>query len=107
MSDATFAAYEAKCARAAALEDEILPHNKQVLFEVLAEAGVATIVVAFDGYGDNGQIEQVVAFDEQNNELAIPDREIAVKAVEFDTSAAIERTSNVREFIEALAYDLL
>jgi hypothetical protein len=40
MRDVQFAAYEAKCEAAARLGAAILPHNKQVLFDALAAAGV-------------------------------------------------------------------
>jgi hypothetical protein len=49
MSDTQFAAYEAKCAGAARLDAEILPHNKHVLFDALAAAGIDFVVVAFHG----------------------------------------------------------
>jgi hypothetical protein len=40
MSDTQFTAYQVKCATAARLSAEILPHNKKVLFETLAAAGI-------------------------------------------------------------------
>ena len=57
MIDAQFAAYEARCTKAAALATEILPHNKQVLFDALSAAGIDVVTIEFDGSGDSGQFE--------------------------------------------------
>jgi hypothetical protein len=48
VSDTQLAAYEAKCTAAARLGAEILTHNKQVLFDALAAAGIDFVTVAFD-----------------------------------------------------------
>jgi hypothetical protein len=107
MNDSQFAAYEAKCAAAARLGTEMLPHNKNALFDTLAAAGIDLVTVAFDGYGDSGQFEAPAGFDADNNELDVPNMSIMVKVVDFDTSTVRERTTTVREFIEKLACDLL
>ena len=52
-----FNEYEAKSSAFAALRAQIFPDNKRMLFEVLASAGIDTVVVEFDGCGDSGQIE--------------------------------------------------
>ena len=39
--------------------EEIRAANKTVLFDLLASAGIETLTVLFDGYGDSGQIERV------------------------------------------------
>ena len=39
--------------------DEIRTANKAVLFDSLAAAGIETVIVTFDGYGDRGQIENI------------------------------------------------
>jgi len=107
MSDTKFAAYEAKCAAAARLGAEILPHNKQVLFDAFSAAGIDLVTVAFDGYGDSGQFEAPAGFDACNNEVEVPNMPITVKAVDFDTGTVGERTTTVQEFIEELACDFL
>ena len=40
-----------------AVAEELRPENKAALFRVLEAAGVTAVTVAFDGYGDSGQIE--------------------------------------------------
>jgi hypothetical protein len=107
MSDTRFAAYEAKCATAARLSAEILPHNKQVLFEALAAAGINIATIAFDGSGDSGQFEAPLGYGADSCEVAIPTGDITVKSVDFDTGTVSVRTTTVGDFIETLACDFL
>ena len=82
-----FAAYEAKCAAVDALQAEILPGNKAALFQMLSEAGIRTVVVNFDGCGDSGQIESIVARNAEGVEVEIPLGDLAVQSVDFETCA--------------------
>ena len=107
MIDPQFATYEARCTKAAALAAEILPHNKQVLFDALSAAGIDVVTVEFDGSGDSGQFEAPSGFDAENSEVAIPAGEITVKVVDFETGTIREQTTTPREYIETLAYDFL
>jgi hypothetical protein len=101
------AAYEAKSTVAARLGAEILPNNKQQLFDALAAAGIDFLTVAFDGYGHSGQFEAPAGFDVDNNEVEVPNMPITIKAADFNTSTVGERTTTVQEFIEHLACDFL
>jgi hypothetical protein len=107
MVDAQFAAYEARCTKAAALATEILPHNKQVLFDTLSAAGIDVVTVEFDGSGDSGQFEAPAGFDANNTEVAIPSGEITMKVVDFETGTIREQTTTPRAYIETLACDFL
>ena len=107
MIDAQFAAYEAKCAVAAKLRAEILPHNKQVLFDALAAAGIVVVTFGFDGSGDSGQFDAPVGFDAENREMAVPLGDIVVKSVDFDTGTVCDRTTTAGDYIETLACDFL
>ncbi len=107
MTDIQFAAYEAKREAAAKLANEILPHNKQVLFDALAAAGIVLVTITFDGSGDSGQFEQLAGFDAENHEVPVPTADITVRSVNFDLSTVEERTTAIGEFIETLAYDFL
>ena len=59
--------YYADRQRFEALSASIRPANKKVLFDVLAAADIAQVIVAFDGYGDSGQIEDVSALSGGKN----------------------------------------
>ena len=41
--------------------EQLLAANKDALFDALAAAGIETVTVTFDGYGDSGQIEDIEA----------------------------------------------
>ena len=109
MSDNGIAAYEAKQTRFDQLMAKTLPHNKQVIFDALAAAGIDHVEVEFDGYGDEGSFQGTRAFKEDNEETAFPVHEITLKRPVFDTgmiedsintpSAAIE--DMVNDFLEA------
>ena len=107
MSDVAFAAYEAKLAREAQLRAEALPHNKQVLFDTLAAAGIVVVTIAFDGSGDSGQFGQPVAFDAENNEQPVPAAPIIVKAVQFETGTLFDMQTTLRVYLLDLACQLL
>jgi hypothetical protein len=51
--------WERQAAAQAKLEAELFELNKAKLIDALAAAGVAEVVVDFDGYGDSGQIEDI------------------------------------------------
>jgi hypothetical protein len=72
--------------------------DRNAIFDVLAEIGIHTVTVGFDGYGDSGQIESIEAFDAAGNPLSLPDN----RPVRFRG----EETT-LREAIETLAYACL
>jgi hypothetical protein len=47
-------------------------HNAKLLFDTLEQTRVASIEVTFDGYGDSGQIDEVVYEDHRGKELSEP-----------------------------------
>ncbi len=107
MNDDRFAAYEVKWAAFRRLEEEILPTNKQAIFDVLVAAGIQLVTVDFDGYGDEGHLEEPVGFDAANKEMPLPSASITVQQVEFESSMIVEASTSVGEFINNLASDLL
>jgi hypothetical protein len=72
--------------------------DKIAVFDVLAEIGIHTVTIAFDGYGDSGQVEGIEAFDAESNPAVLPDN----RPVRFRG----EETS-LREAIETMAYAYL
>jgi len=107
MTDDQFAAYESRCAAMAALEAEHLPANKASLFNALAAAGIATVIVGFDGYGDSGQIETIDAYGPDNTEAQLPDTTLAMAEVTFDGPRVVIEPRSPRDVIECMAYALL
>jgi hypothetical protein len=86
--------------------EETRSANKAVLFNALAAAGIETVTVLFDGYGDSGQIERIDVEPGEGTILLPSDRiEIARRIWE---SPEIERQAlTVQEAVETLVYDFL
>lgn len=100
-----FSDWFAKEARRNQLDAELMPANKTALFDVLAAAGVVTVVVTFDGYGDSGQIESIDGRDARG-EVAVPEDEVIIASATWEAEME-QRTVTCREAIEQLAYDRL
>ena len=69
----------------AALAEAIRPANKAALFEALASAGITTVVLQFDGYGDSGQVESIEARIGENL-VDLPDAKIEIAPVPLGQS---------------------
>src|SRR5579875_1098185 len=109
MIDDQFAACEARVERGAKLKAEILPHNKGVLFDALATAGIGTVTIDFDGYGDSGSFQEAAAFSAENAEIPLPAPDIVVKTVVFgaNTVSVSDKVTTARDFLEDFATDFL
>ena len=88
------------------LAAEILDENKTALFGALSDAGIATVTVHFDGYGDSGQIEEIEA-EAAGTTVALPERRIEIASPLPDGSGVQWTPLTVREAIEELSYDCL
>ena len=62
------------------MENAIL-RNKAAVMDALAAADITSVTVAFDGSGDEGQIESVVAYA---GEVTVPLPDTFVKTVDAD-----------------------
>jgi len=91
----------------ARLEESIRPENKAVLFEALAQVGITTVLVEFDGYGDSGRIEDISAHAGPDITVDLPSRNVEIARVEYGSLAIVREAFTVKEAIERLAYDFL
>lgn len=86
--------------------EEILAANKAALFPLLASAGFTTILVRFDGYGDDGQIEEVDAF--RGDELVdLPDISIDLLRTDYGADRVFSETMPIDKAVETLCYAML
>jgi hypothetical protein len=86
--------------------DQVRQANKVILFDALANAGIDTVTVLFDGYGDSGQIERIEAKAGAET-VSLPSAKV-VLARATSRSAEIEQvTCSVNEAIETLTYGFL
>lgn len=91
----------------ARLDESIRPENKAVLFEALAQVGITTVLVQFDGYGDSGQIEDISAHAGPDTAVNLPACDVEIARVEYGSLEIVRETFTVKEAIERLAYDFL
>ncbi len=100
-------AWISKCQQHARRAAEALPANKAALFDALARAGITSVTINFDGYGDSGQIEHV---DVQAGAVAanLPADQIEFVEPVYGDPEQVERsTHTVSEAIETLVYAFL
>ena len=96
------AEYEAHDRRSAAL----FPANKAALFDALGAAGITTVTVTFDGYGDSGQIEDVTA-QGGNQVVDLPASQVSLSSAIWNSDAVSTAPMEIAAAIEQLCYDCL
>jgi hypothetical protein len=80
--------------------------NKGAVFEALAAGNITRVQVEFDGEGDQGQIESVIAFrGEERSEL--PKTTVPVQNVSWGNAESVTTESTLESAIETLCYDYL
>ena len=101
-----FTAWEAERHALEAAQAAIRPANKTALFAVLSAAGITSVDVTFDGYGDSGQIESIDAKADRADTV-LPDVTVTLAIIGWRDTDPTERTLPIREAIEHFAYDCL
>jgi hypothetical protein len=79
---------------------------KITLFDTLDSDGIAFVIVGFDGCGDSGQIEGIMAYDDTGI-VELPDVKLPSIDIEAADPEAAPRDMSISDVIESLAYDLL
>ena len=94
--------YEAHDQRAAAL----WPANKAALLDALDAAGITAVTVTFDGSGDSGQIEDVIA---QKGEAIVdlPAGQVCLSSAVWNSDAVSTAPTDIGAAVEQLCYDCL
>jgi hypothetical protein len=96
------AEYEAHDRRSAAL----FPANKAALFDALGAAGITTVTVTFDGYGDSGQIEEITA-QQGDRVVDLPAGQVRLSSAIWNAEVVSTTDMEIEAAIEHLCYDLL
>ena len=79
--------------------------NKVAVFDALANAGITSVTVTFNGGGDSGQIEDIRA-DAGDKAVALPDIQIEIQHALWE--GKLDRVETpFREAIEQLCFDCL
>lgn len=82
------------------------PDNKAVLIAALAAAGITTVIVTFDGGGDSGQIESIVART-GDCDVELPDTLVELARADFHDEEIRRTTAPLPDAIESFCYDVL
>ena len=91
------------------MRTDLLPKNKETLFDALAAAGITVVVVTFDGGGDEGQIESIEARN-GDDPVEFPDVKIVLQRAVLDVfrkADVVALTETLPEAVEALVYEFL
>lgn len=83
---------------------ELRLQNKTAVFDALDAAGIATVVVSFDGYGDSGQIERLEV-EGAVDTLPAATAEIATPI--WGEQEPQRQSMSLADAIEKLIYDFL
>ena len=85
---------------------ELRPDNKTAVFDALAAAGITIVVVAFDGHGDSGQIENVEA-KASDDLVALPSIEVEIASAVWDQTEPARTAMTLHDAIERLVFEFL
>ena len=99
-------AFDQKHREYARRTEHIRVANKIVLFDSLAAAGIETVTVLFDGYGDSGQIERIDVGAGEGTILLPADR-IEIARTTWESPEIERQTLTIQAAIETLVYDFL
>jgi len=80
--------------------------NKNAVFDALAAAGIKTVTVNFDGGGDSGQLEEVIAYS-SDGPAQIDAISIKFQTTRWGDSVPVIRDVPLAEAIEVLCFDYL
>lgn len=94
--------FETHARREAALR----PANKAALFDALEPAGITTVTVTFDGYGDSGQIEDITA-QAGDAIVDLPAGQVSLASADWNSDAVSTTSMEIAAAIEQHCYDLL
>jgi hypothetical protein len=83
---------------------ELRLRNKTVVFDALDAAGIANVVVSFDGYGDSGQIERLEVDGAVD---ALPATTVEIATAIWGELEPQRQSMSLADAIEKLIYDFL
>jgi len=80
--------------------------NKAIVLDALAASDITRVNVTFDGEGDSGQIDGVVAY-KGDVVTEIPETTVTVQSANWDGSKVSSDVVSMTHAIERLCYDFL
>ena len=80
--------------------------NKPIVFDALQAAGITRVTVEFDGEGDSGQIDDILAYA-GDNRIDFPSTNVKLHSTEWGQQELGTRESSLRDAVEDLCYGYL
>jgi len=80
--------------------------NKAVVFEALKAAGITAVFIEFDGAGDSGQIESVLA-SADDKPINFPATTVKIHAAPWNQAELSVKETSLRSAVEDLCYGYL
>ena len=104
MSD--FDTFTANYERQRQAADKANALNKAIILDALSAAGITDITATFDGEGDSGQIEDIIAYAGEAL-TALPGTPITLHQAQWNSDDLGLYESTLHDAIETLCYDYL
>lgn len=98
--------YDAKEKDYESLLNAATARNKAAVFDALAKAGISVVTIAFDGYGDSGQVEDIQA-TVQDAPVALPSDQIEYEHIRWGETEPSRSSCSLRHALEDLAFHYL
>ena len=80
--------------------------NKEALFTAVSGAGIERVVIAFDGEGDSGQLEEPAAY-RGDDQVPVPEGKITLHQVQWNSEHLSPQETSILHAIETICYDFL
>lgn len=80
--------------------------NKATVFDALATAGITAVTVTFDGEGDSGQIEDLLAYS-ADKPTGLPPSTVTMQTTSWGQGGLTTCEQSLKEALEQLCYDYL
>lgn len=93
--------------------EEILKKNKEIIVKALSDAGIANVVIRYDGAGDSGMFEDAEFFDDEKQVTLSKDVDVVLTEVppywitKAETEEPKTRTQTLSKAVADLAYDFV
>lgn len=95
--------------------EEIIKKNKEIIIKALSNAGIAKVVICYDGAGDSGMFEDAQFFDDEKQVTLSKDVDVVLTEVppywitkaDSETEKPKTYTQTLPKAVTDLAYDFV
>lgn len=98
--------FETAYARHKDLRANAIARNKAVVFDALTAAGITSVHAEFNGEGDSGQIDDILAYA-GDNPIDFPSTNIKLHSADWGQQALGVKDFSLRDAVEDLCYGYL